>query len=210
MRSMMMKAAATACAFATWTPANLVTAHEKPTQSIDKPVGYGFAIDGGVYVVNEPRYIVEHLFIGTKLNRVVLTTGLELHNKQFRQGNHLPNDFSPTSPYWGIQIQVAILRSNDERVEWNGVGGFGIGNERIDPAPPNEGTAFARQDLNRVVRVGFGVQYWAVPHIAIGMNMGLAYRDVTLVAVNSEGTHFSYDYFGTYAQLRIVFVAGSP
>lgn len=179
-----------------------VMGQEKPIQSVAPPRAYGIAVDGGVSNLQSPRFFTGHIFVGAKLGRFMLTTGLELQHKETAQGLSPPQTDALVSPYWGTLLQLAILRSRDQRVEFLGIGGFAYGKdgEEFTSAPRRE------KNDNFVIRYGVGIQFWALPQLAFSLTTGVAYRIAHAGFGGGEGLHYNTEYDGFFSQLRVVVV----
>ncbi len=120
--------------------------------------------------------ILTGLFAGYKTGRIVLGLGLEFSNvtSNTTQNTGLGGQISTTTSdsdfLIGPEVQFAILRSPDSRVELIGDLSLHFGHEfqstSITPSPPPNNTP---TDSNFLLTyaIGPGVRYWAHHHLAL-------------------------------------------
>ncbi len=175
---------------------------------------YGiFASGGGASIYGTG--LQTGLFGGYKSGRIVVGLGLEFSNSTSStaamQGTQTVTTTTSDSNFLiGPEVQAALLRTSDGRVELIGDFSLHFGHEfqSTSVSPPPTVTVNVATDSNFLLSyaVAPGVRFWAHPHLAIQALAGFggdAYFDLPVNNDPASGNHSEHGIFASFGMLGV-------
>lgn len=175
------------------TPSATTLSDIPASPSKQRPRGFALHLNfGGRLLVANPDIntpigttsIQGGLFAGYKIDRVVFGLGFDIGyistgTHFVSAGNESTGNRGDTSFLLGPGVQVAILRSNDQRIEMTGtfniMFGTTVTTQSQDPEiPPNYGPETQTSNFHLAYQIAPGLRYWAHPQFALTLTSGVA------------------------------------